>query len=78
MITTVEKLKKNLSSFLKDDESIYVLFFSKTEFEDHMERNIKDGTWLETLESIDDDDADQDISEQIKEKLTQLLKKGKK
>jgi len=54
------------------------LFFSKTEFEDHMERNIKDGTWLETLESIDDDDADQDISEQIKEKLTQLLKKGKK
>jgi len=78
MITTVAQLKKNLSSFLKDDESIYVLFFSKTEFEDHMERNIKDGTWLETLESIDDDDADQDISEQIKEKLTQLLKKGKK
>ena len=77
MITTVAKLKKNLSSFLKEDESIYVLFFSKTEFEDHIERNIQEGVWLETLESIDDDDADQDISEQIKEKLTQLLKKGK-
>ena len=77
MITTVAQLKKNLSAFLKEDESIYVLFFSKTEFEDHMERNIKEGIWLETLESIDDDDADQDISEQIKEKLTQLLKKGK-
>lgn len=77
MITTVAKLKKNLSAFLKEDESIYVLFFSKAEFEDHMERNIKEGIWLEALENIDDDDADQDISEQIKEKLTQLLKKGK-
>ena len=77
MITTVAKLKKNLSAFLKEDESIYVLFFSKAEFEDHMERNIKEGIWLEALENIDDDDADQDISDQIKEKLTQLLKKGK-
>jgi len=67
MITTVEKLKENLNSNFKDKESIYVLFFSKAEMEDHIESNIKENVWIKALESVDDEEADKDVFEQILE-----------
>lgn len=67
MITTVEKLKENLDSNFKDKESIYVLFFSKSEMEDHIESKIKNDVWVKALESIDDEEADKDVFEQILE-----------
>ena len=67
MITTVKDLKKTLEDNFKDEESIYVLFFSKAEMEDHIESNIKENVWIKALESVDDEEADKDVFEQILE-----------
>ena len=67
MITTVKKLKENLNSNFKNEESIYVLFFSKSEIEEYIESDIKDSVWLKALQSVDDEVADKDVFEQITE-----------
>ena len=72
MITTVEKLKENLNSNFKDKESIYVLFFSKSEIEEYIESDIKDSVWLKALQSVDDEIADKDVFEQITEAARRL------
>lgn len=69
MITTVKDLKKNLSENFNDADNIYVLFFSKEEFEGNFDSEITDDVWAKALSIVDDESADQDIQDQINQEL---------
>ena len=58
MITTVKDLKVNLNENFKDTDSIYVLFFSKEEFEDKFESEVTEKAWQQALAFVDEDEAD--------------------
>jgi hypothetical protein len=73
MITTVKDLKVNLDENFKDTDSIYVLFFSKEEFEDKFDSEVTDKAWQQALAFVDDDEADQLIQEQIAHELSTQL-----
>ena len=73
MITTVKDLKVNLNENFKDTDSIYVLFFSKEEFEGNFDSEITDKTWETALAVVDDEEADAIIQNQIAEELSTLL-----
>ena len=73
MITTVKDLKVNLNDNFKDTDSIYVLFFSKEEFEDKFDSEVTDKAWQQALAFVDDDEADQLIQEQISHELSTQL-----
>jgi hypothetical protein len=73
MITTVKDLKVNLTDNFKDTDSIYVLFFSKEEFEDNFDSEVTDKVWQQALAFVDDDEADQLIQEQIAHELSTQL-----
>jgi hypothetical protein len=75
MITTVKDLKVNLNDNFKDTDSIYVLFFSKEEFEDNFDSEVTDKVWQQALAFVDDDEADQLIQEQISHELSTQLDK---
>lgn len=75
MITTVKDLKVNLNENFKDTDSIYVLFFSKEEFEDNFDSEVTDEVWQKALAFVDDDEADQLIQEQISHELSTQLDK---
>jgi hypothetical protein len=75
MITTVKDLKVNLNENFKDTDSIYVLFFSKEEFEDNFDSEVTDKVWQQALAFVDDDEADQLIQEQISHELSTQLDK---
>lgn len=75
MITTVKDLKVNLDENFKDTDSIYVLFFSKEEFEGNFESEVTDKAWQQALAFVDDDEADQLIQEQISHELSTQLDK---
>jgi len=45
MITTVKALKENLNENFTDTESIYVLFFSKEEFESNFDSEVTTKIW---------------------------------
>lgn len=75
MITTVKDLKVNLNDNFKDTDSIYVLFFSKEEFEDNFDSEVTDKVWQQALAFVDDDEADQLIQEQISHELSAQLDK---
>jgi hypothetical protein len=69
MITTVKDLKKNLNENFKDSDTIYVLFFSKEEFEGNFDSEVTDDVWAKALSVVDDETADQDIQDQINQEL---------
>ncbi len=73
MITTVKDLKKNLNENFKDKVQIYVLFFSKEEFEGNFDSEVTDDVWSKALSLVDDESADQDIQDQINQELECLL-----
>ena len=75
MLTTVKDLKVNLNDNFKDTDSIYVLFFSKEEFEDNFDSEVTDKVWQQALAFVDDDEADQLIQEQISHELSTQLDK---
>lgn len=75
MITTVKDLKVNLDENFKDTDSIYVLFFSKEEFEGNFDSEVTDKVWQKALAFVDDDEADQLIQEQISHELSTQLDK---
>jgi hypothetical protein len=75
MITTVKDLKVNLNDNFKDTDSIYVLFFSKEEFEGNFDSEVTDKVWQKALAFVDDDEADQLIQEQISHELSTQLDK---
>ncbi len=69
MITTVKDLKKNLNENFNDSDTIYVLFFSKEEFEGNFDSEVTDDVWAKALSVVDDETADQDIQDQINQEL---------
>jgi hypothetical protein len=73
MITTVKDLKVNLNDNFKDTDSIYVLFFSKEEFEDKFDSEVTDIVWQQALAFVDDDEADSIIQDQIAHELSTQL-----
>lgn len=73
MITTVKDLKENLNENFKDTESIYVLFFSKEEFDGNFDSEVTDTAWNQALALVDDDEADSIISQQISQELSMQL-----
>ena len=73
MITTVKDLKVNLDDNFKDTDSIYVLFFSKEEFEDKFDSEVTDKAWQQALAFVDDDEADSIIQDQIAHELSTQL-----
>jgi len=78
MITTVKDLKKTLEDNFKDEESIYVLFFGKDEFDVGENGEITDEVWLAALDKVDDDEEDSSlyhkISDEIQSKIQVNLK----
>jgi hypothetical protein len=73
MITTVKALKENLNENFTDTESIYVLFFSKEEFESNFDSEVTDKVWQSALAVVDDEEADALIQNQIADELSTLL-----
>jgi hypothetical protein len=73
MITTVKALKENLNENFTDTESIYVLFFSKEEFESNFDSEVTDKVWQSALAVVDDEEADAIIQNQIADELSTLL-----
>ena len=73
MITTVKALKENLTENFTDTESIYVLFFSKEEFEGNFNSEVTKKVWESALAVVDDEEADAIIQNQIADELSTLL-----
>jgi hypothetical protein len=73
MITTVKALKENLNENFTDTDSIYVLFFSKEEFESNFDSEVTDKVWQSALAVVDDEEADAIIQNQIADELSTLL-----
>jgi hypothetical protein len=73
MITTVKALKENLNDNFTDTDSIYVLFFSKEEFESNFDSEVTDKVWQSALAVVDDEEADAIIQNQIADELSTLL-----
>jgi hypothetical protein len=73
MITTVKALKENLNENFTDTESIYVLFFSKEEFEGNFTSEVTNKVWESALAVVDDEEADAIIQNQIADELSTLL-----
>lgn len=73
MITTVKALKENLTENFTDTESIYVLFFSKEEFEGNFNSEVTNKIWETALAVVDDEEADAIIQNQIADELSTLL-----
>jgi hypothetical protein len=73
MITTVKALKENLNENFTDTESIYVLFFSKEEFESNFDSEVTNKIWESALAVVDDEEADAIIQNQIADELSTLL-----
>ena len=73
MITTVKALKENLNENFTDTDSIYVLFFSKEEFESNFDSKVTNKIWESALAVVDDEEADAIIQNQIADELSTLL-----
>lgn len=73
MITTVKALKENLNENFTDTDSIYVLFFSKEEFEGNFTSEVTKKVWESALAVVDDEEADAIIQNQIADELSTLL-----
>jgi tRNA(His) 5'-end guanylyltransferase len=73
MITTVKALKENLNENFTDTDSIYVLFFSKEEFESNFDSEVTNKVWESALAVVDDEEADAIIQNQIADELSTLL-----
>ena len=78
MITTVKDLKKTLGDNFKDEESIYVLFFGKDEFDVGEDGEITDEVWLAALDNVDDDDEDSTLHDKISDEIQSKIQKNLK
>lgn len=66
---TKKELVKKLNDYYEDKDLIYVLYWTKDEFEASFDREIKKKDWEFAIESIDTESAEQEIKEQIEERL---------
>lgn len=78
MIITVKDLKKTLENNFKDEESIYVLFFGKDEFDVGEDGEITDEVWLAALDNVDGDDEDSTLHFKIKDEIQSKIQKNVK
>lgn len=66
---TKKELVKKLNDYYEDKDLIYALHWTKDEFEASFDREIKKKDWEFAIESIDTESAEQEIKEQIEERL---------
>lgn len=73
MIYTVSQLKESLSNF-KPSDTIYVMFWSKDEFEDNFDdKEITNKMWKQALETVDSEGEEQIVKETIEQEIYNLL-----
>ena len=66
MIIDTKSLIHTLESNFDPNEKLLVLFYNKEEFENDVE-SLTDDQWIQAIQSVDQDSADQLLSEQISE-----------
>lgn len=66
---TKKELVKKLNDHFGDKDLLFVLWWSKDEFEASFDKEIKNKDWESAIENIDSESQEQAIKEQIEENL---------
>ena len=66
---TKKELVKKLNNHFGDKDLLFVLWWSKDEFEASFDKEIKNKVWESAIENIDSESQEQAIKEQIEENL---------
>ena len=66
---TKKELVKKLNDHFGDKDLLFVLWWSKDEFEASFDKEIKNKVWESAIENIDSESQEQEIKEQIEENL---------
>lgn len=66
---TKKELVKKLNDHFADKDLLFVLWWSKDEFEASFDKEIKNKDWESAIENIDSESQEQEIKEQIEENL---------
>lgn len=66
---TKKELVKKLNDHFADNDLLFVLWWSKDEFEASFDKEIKNKVWESAIENIDSESQEQVIKEQIEENL---------
>ena len=66
---TKKELVKKLNDHFADKDLLFVLWWSKDEFEASFDKEIKNKVWEQAIENIDSESQEQEIKEQIEENL---------
>ena len=66
---TKKELVKRLNDHFADKDLLFVLWWSKDEFEASFDKEIKNKVWESAIENIDSESQEQVIKEQIEENL---------
>ena len=66
---TKKELVKKLNDHFADKDLLFVLWWSKDEFEASFDKEIKNKDWESAIENIDSESQEQVIKEQIEENL---------
>ena len=66
---TKKELVKKLNDHFADNDLLFVLWWSKDEFEASFDKEIKRKDWEYSIENIDSESQEQQIKEQIEENL---------
>jgi len=66
---TKKELVKKLNDHFGDKDLLFVLWWSKDEFEASFDKEIKNKVWESAIENIDSESQEQAIKEQIEENL---------
>lgn len=66
---TKKELVKKLNDHFGDKDLLFVLWWSKDEFEASFDKEIKNKVWELAIENIDSESQEQAIKEQIEENL---------
>lgn len=66
---TKKELVKKLNDHFADKDLLFVLWWSKDEFEASFDKEIKSKVWEYAIENIDSESQEQEIKEQIEENL---------
>ena len=73
---TKKEFVKKLNDYYEDKDLIYVLYWTKDEFEGSFDREIKKKDWEFAIESLDTERAEQEIKEEIEENLMKNMEKS--
>ena len=66
---TKKELVKKLNDYFADNDLLFVLWWSKDEFEASFDKEIKRKDWEYAIESLDTESEEQSIKEKIEENL---------